>query len=80
MPAVCYSFDGLTIALGGAKRLRDGSDVDFRRRAVECLDSLYAFAVSLCHDRAAAEDLVQETYLRALRAMRHPAPDENLRA
>lgn len=60
--------------------MRDGSDADFRRRAVECLDSLYAFAVSLCHDRAAAEDLVQETYLRALRALRHPAPDENLRA
>jgi RNA polymerase sigma-70 factor (ECF subfamily) len=56
-----------------------GPGDDFRRAAVACLDGLYGFACTLCHDRTAAEDLVQETYLRALRARRKPAPDENLR-
>jgi RNA polymerase sigma-70 factor, ECF subfamily len=42
----------------------------FREGAVEHLDGLYGFALSLCRDRVAAEDLVQETYLRALKAPR----------
>jgi RNA polymerase sigma-70 factor, ECF subfamily len=52
---------------------------DFRASAVSCLDSLYGFAYALCRDRPAADDLVQETYLRALSARRKPGPDENLR-
>jgi RNA polymerase sigma-70 factor (ECF subfamily) len=52
----------------------------FRRAAVSCLDGLYSFALSLTRDRPAAEDLVQETYVRALAAHRKAAPDENLRA
>lgn len=61
---------------------RDGtSDKDgFRQRALACLDGLYAFALSLTRDRGAAEDLVQETFVRALRAANRPRPDENLRA
>jgi RNA polymerase sigma-70 factor (ECF subfamily) len=51
----------------------------FRREAVSCLDGLYGFAYTLCHDRPTAEDLVQETYLRALSARRKPVPGENLR-
>jgi RNA polymerase sigma factor (sigma-70 family) len=58
----------------------DHVDGAFRARAIECLDGLYAFALSLSRDRALAEDLVQETYLRALRAARRPGPEENLRA
>ena len=42
----------------------------FREAAVEHLDGLYGFALSLCRDRVTAEDLVQETYLRALKAPR----------
>jgi RNA polymerase sigma-70 factor (ECF subfamily) len=52
---------------------------DFRRRCVACLDGLYAFAVSLSRDPSLAEDLVQETYVRALRAARRPAPHEDVR-
>jgi RNA polymerase sigma-70 factor (ECF subfamily) len=56
-----------------------GPGDDFRRAAVACLDGLYGFAYTLCHDRHAAEDLVQETYLRALSARRKPPVEENLR-
>jgi RNA polymerase sigma-70 factor (ECF subfamily) len=59
---------------------RDAEPGDrFRREAVSCLDGLYGFAYALCHDRTTAEDLVQETYLRALSARRQPAPHDNLR-
>jgi RNA polymerase sigma-70 factor (ECF subfamily) len=51
----------------------------FRRAAVGCLDGLYGFALALSRDRATAEDLVQETYVRALAATRKAAPEENLR-
>ena len=47
--------------------------------AVGCLAGLYGFALSLSRDRALAEDLVQETYLRALSARRKVSPGENLR-
>jgi RNA polymerase sigma-70 factor (ECF subfamily) len=56
-----------------------GPGDEFRRAAVACLDGLYGFAYALCRDRHAAEDLVQETYARALSARRRPRPDENLR-
>ena len=52
----------------------------FRQMAVACLDGLYSFALSLSHDRGTAEDLVQETYLRALKARRRADPVENVRA
>lgn len=51
----------------------------FRRAAVGCIDGLYGFALALSRDRATAEDLVQETYVRALAAARKAAPEENLR-
>src|SRR5262245_22883786 len=52
----------------------------FREAAVACLDSLYGFALALCHNAVAAEDLVQETYLRALRAPHKAEPDQGLRS
>ena len=55
-------------------------DGAFRREAVACLDGLYSFALSLTRDGLAAEDLVQETYVRALAAHRKAAPGENVRA
>jgi RNA polymerase sigma-70 factor (ECF subfamily) len=42
--------------------------IEFQRIALEHLDSLFGYAMTLTRDRAAAEDLVQETYLRAIRA------------
>lgn len=56
------------------------ADRAFREAAVACLDGLYGFALSLSRDRTAAEDLVQETYLRALRAPRKAEPGPGLRS
>ena len=43
-------------------------DEEFEKLALEQLDSLYRFARRLTRDPDKANDLVQETYLRALRA------------
>jgi len=48
-----------------AKRERD---LRFEREALPWLDDVYRFARSMTHDEADADDLVQETYLRAYRA------------
>jgi len=40
---------------------------------VACHTSVYRYARGLCHDPAEAEELVQETYRRALAAARRPA-------
>lgn len=52
----------------------------FRQAALGCLDGLYRFALALSHDRAVAEDLVQETYVRALGARHKVDADENVRS
>src|SRR5678815_5584566 len=52
----------------------------FERDALALLDSLYRTALRLSHDRADAEDLVQETYLKAFRAADRFEPGTNLRA
>jgi RNA polymerase sigma-70 factor (ECF subfamily) len=44
------------------------SSDQFEKLALEHLDLLYRIARRLSHDSASAEDLVQETYLRALKA------------
>jgi RNA polymerase sigma-70 factor, ECF subfamily len=59
----------------------DGADkADFRQAALEHLDALYGFAMALTHNRSEAEDLVQETYLRASRAFGRLVPDSNLKS
>jgi RNA polymerase sigma-70 factor (ECF subfamily) len=52
----------------------------FREGVVEHLDGLYGFALSLCRDRVTAEDLVQETYLRALKAPRKAEPGPGMKS
>jgi len=59
-------------------RPRDDED-RFREAALQWLNGLYGFALSLARDPSVAEDLVQETYVRALAARRKAAPDENLK-
>ena len=44
------------------------------------LDGLYSYAVMLSRNRTEAEDLVQETCLRALRAMQRLRPDSNVKS
>lgn len=44
---------------------------------IEYMDSLYGYAVHLTCNRCEAEDLVQETYARAIRAVRGLRPGTN---
>jgi RNA polymerase sigma-70 factor (ECF subfamily) len=52
----------------------------FEAEALASLDSLYRAALRLTRVRADAEDLVQETYLKAFRAANQFQPGTNLRA
>src|SRR5499427_4128822 len=52
----------------------------FESDALASLDSLYRTALRLTHRPADAEDLVQETYLKAFRAAEQFKPGTNLRA
>ena len=52
----------------------------FNQVALEHLDALYGFAMSLTRNQTEAEDLVQETYLRAVRAFGQLMPDSNLKS
>ena len=50
--------------------------IDFSKH----LDGLYSYAVVLSRNRTEAEDLVQETCLRALRAIERLRPDSNIKS
>jgi RNA polymerase sigma-70 factor (ECF subfamily) len=52
----------------------------FRENALHYLDGLYGYAMSLTHNQADAEDLVQETYLRAMSAFERLRPNSNLKS
>jgi RNA polymerase sigma-70 factor, ECF subfamily len=52
----------------------------FRDSALQHLDGLYAYAMTLVRNQAEAEDLVQETYLRAVQAFDRLRPDSNLKS
>lgn len=60
---------------GGSAR-----DAAFEVEALASLDSLYRTALRLTRVRADAEDLVQDTYLKAFRAADSFEPGTNLRA
>lgn len=53
---------------------------DFREQALSHLDALYNFALYLTKSPADADDLVQETYLRAFRFAHRFEPGTHLRA
>ena len=56
------------------------AEAGFRDAALACLNGLYGYAMSLSHNQAEAENLVQETYLRAVRACDQLAPGSNLKS
>jgi RNA polymerase sigma-70 factor (ECF subfamily) len=59
------------------------TDVDkqrFRDEAIPLLDSLYSAALRMTRNPADAEDLIQETMLRAYRAFERFEPGTNIRA
>ena len=49
--------------------LKGDSAVDVEVAGIEHIDGLYSYAVVLTRNRSEAEDLVQETYVRAIGAM-----------
>ena len=53
---------------------------EFEELAMPLFDSLYNFASWLVHNKSNAEDLVQETYLKALRSFASFQPGTNFRA
>src|SRR5881392_2771167 len=57
-----------------------GAGPDFERDALTHLDALYNFALYLTRHSAEADDLVQETYLRAFRFSHRFEPGTHLRA
>jgi RNA polymerase sigma-70 factor (ECF subfamily) len=48
--------------------------------ALQYIDGLYGYALILTRNEAQAEDLVQETYLRALRAFGRLRPSSNIKS
>jgi RNA polymerase sigma-70 factor (ECF subfamily) len=62
------------------RRTSAASDVVFERAALAEADALYRTALRLTRQPAAAEDLVQDTYLKAFRAASRFEAGTNLRA
>lgn len=54
--------------------------VEFGQAAMEHIDALYGYALALTRNMTAAEDLVQDTYLRATSAAHRPEIDSNLKS
>jgi RNA polymerase sigma-70 factor (ECF subfamily) len=55
------------------------NNLGFGHAAMEHIDALYGYAITLTRDSTEAEDLVQETYLRAASAANQPDGDSNLK-
>jgi len=58
----------------------DAKRAAFEAEALVHLDVVYRYALSLTHDRAEAEDLTQDTFLRAFRHWDQYTPGTNARA
>jgi len=63
-----------------ASSSQDRPSAGFEELAMPLFDSLYNFASWLVHNKSNAEDLVQETYLKALRSFASFQPSTNFRA
>jgi RNA polymerase sigma-70 factor, ECF subfamily len=60
--------------------LRQAEDAGFANATLEFLDSLYGTALRLTRNADRAQDLVQDTYLKAIRSERQFAAGTNLKA
>jgi RNA polymerase sigma-70 factor (ECF subfamily) len=54
-------------------------DRDFEREALPWVDDVYRFALSLTHDAVDAEDVVQDTFLRAYKSWHTYVPGSDCR-
>src|ERR1700677_4653856 len=68
------------VGFGNSSSRGDQPLAGFEELAMPLLDSLYNFARWLVHNSSDAEDLVQETYLKALRSYASFQPGTNFRA
>jgi RNA polymerase sigma-70 factor (ECF subfamily) len=69
-----------TVRFGASSSQDDRPSAAFEELALPLFDSLYNFASWLVHNKSNAEDLVQETYLKALRSFASFQPGTNFRA
>jgi RNA polymerase sigma-70 factor, ECF subfamily len=53
---------------------------DYRESTLQHLDGLYVYEIALVRNQEEAEDLVQETYLRAIQAFERLQPNSNLKS
>ena len=74
-----FSLQGMP-ACGPSFSPKDRSLAGFEELAMPLFDSLYNFARWLAQNQNDAEDLVQETYLKAFRSFASFQPDTNFRA
>jgi len=68
------------VQFGASSSYDDRPSARFEELATPLFDSLYNFASWLVHNKSNAEDLVQETYLKALRSFSSFQPGTNFRA
>jgi RNA polymerase sigma-70 factor, ECF subfamily len=68
------------VRFGASSSHDDRPPAGFEELAMPLFDSLYNFANWLVHNQSIAEDLVQETYLKALRGFASFQPGTNFRA
>jgi RNA polymerase sigma-70 factor, ECF subfamily len=68
------------VRVGASSSQDDQPLAGFEELAMPLFDSLYNFASWLVHNKSNAEDLVQETYLKALRGFASFQPGTNFRA
>jgi len=56
-----------------------GNNLMFGQAALEHIDALYGYAMTLTRNPSESEDLVQETYVRATAAANQPGSNSNLK-
>jgi RNA polymerase sigma-70 factor (ECF subfamily) len=66
-------------SLAAERDMRDAHSRSFEREALRYLDDVARFALSLTHSQADADDVVQETFLRAFRGWHTYTPGSDAR-